>query len=506
LRVFKFTFFLLLLFTLSCGWRKNKIEADIVFDAFKEQVWPIKDTGFAGYSSLNLFLRNLGYRTAENHKPYKEILPYLDTKRTLFVVGVAQEARFTEEEVKNILDFVGRGGKLMVIAEHDNQFGSADFLRPIINAAGWEIDNGRVVVESDTFPATEGRWFWTSIPSVGEGPALLCAADLTPVREEDCKAILTSVDGKHVVAGLGKFGKGQIAIVTDSEFLWNADPDYRWEGLYPLCFSDPKTRLFIKHLIFSIIPPENESRPKDFAFPEKPKGLKRIFVYGNGGHFENYSKFLEALSGENLAVFKYVEGTKINSEDGVIVITPLSKIPQPVIDELSKSKKAALFGDMYSSLKSYTKSWSLFFKPRKIYPVPYPLNSIADKYGVRFLSSYGVNFKDNEYDNMLYVPVYFKERRLYLHRACAIELFKGKRSKDIYFKNSKETFACRVGLGLGQPVKFKDPKDIENPYFLIATDNVLAVGDSDIISDDFFPIAERIGFLEMVIEFLKSES
>ena len=504
MRVLKFTFILLLLLNFACRRQKTRQGNLVLFDTFKEQVWPIKDTGFAGYSSLNLFLKKLGYRTAENHKPYKEILPYLDTKRTLFVVGVAQEARFAEEEVKNILDFVGRGGKLLVIAEHDNQFGSADFLRPLINAAGWEIGNGRVVVESDTFPATEGRWFWTAIPSVGEGPALLCAADLTPVREEDCKPILTTVDGKHIVAGLGKFGKGRIAIVTDSEFLWNANSDYKWEDLYPLAFSDPKTRLFVKHLIFSIFPLENESLPKESPFSLESRGLKRIFVYGNGGDFENYSKFIAALRNKNFEVFKYTDGAEINSEDGVIIITPLSKIPQTVIDELSKSGKAVIFGDMYSSLKSYTKSWNLFFKPRKIYPVPYPLNSIAEKYGVRFLPACGVNFKDNEYDNMLYVPVYFKERRLYLHRACAIEIFRGNRNKEIYFKNSEETFACRAGLGLDQPVKFKDPKDIENPDFLVATDNVLAVGDSDIISDDFFKIAERVGFLEMIINFLKS--
>lgn len=502
-RIFKFTFILLFLLASACKQHINEIKADIVFDAFKEQVWPIKDTGFAGYSSLNLFLRSLGYSTVENHKPYREVLPYLSSQ-TLLVIGVAMEARFTTNEVKEILDFVGRGGKLLIIAEHDNQFGSADFLRPLIKAAGWDISNGRVVVETDTFPATAGRWFWTSIPSVGDGPVLLCAADLKPVREEDCKTLLTSVDGKHIVAGLGRFGKGQIAIISDSEFLWNARPDYKWAELYPLAFSDPKTRLFIKRLVTGILPLENEPQSNDFLSSEKPKGLKRIYIYGNGVYFENYSNFLEALNDENLAVFEYIEGTEVKPEDGVIVITPLTEIPQPVIDELSKSGKAVLFGDMYTSVKSYTESWTKFFKPRKIYPVPYPLNSIAEKYGVRFHPWYGVNFKDNEYGNMLYIPVNFEGKRFYLHKACAIEFLKGKRNKDLYFKNSEETFACRMGLGLGQPLKFKDPKDIENPDFLVATDNVLAVGDSDIISDDFFKIAERVGFLEVIVNFLKS--
>jgi hypothetical protein len=113
--------------------------------------------------------------------------------------------------------------------------------------------------------------------------------------------------------------------------------------------------------------------------------------------------------------------------------------------------------------------------------------------------------KKNEYGNFLYVPVLFNRKRLYLHKACAIELLDGQRNGEVYFRNAPGTFACKVGLGLGQPIKFRDPKDTENPDFLIVTDNVLAVGDSDIISDDFISHAMRIGFIEMIIEFLNSE-
>lgn len=506
MRVLKFTFIFLLLFTFACRRQISEKGHLVLFDAYKEQVWPIKDTGFAGYSYFNLFLKDLGFNTAENHKPYREILPYLDTKSTLFVVGVAMEARFTRNEVKDVLDFVGRGGKLLVIAEHDNQFGSADFLRPLINAAGWEIDNGRIMVESDTFPHTGGTWFYTSLPSMEEGPVLLCAADLTIIRKEGCEVLLTSRDGEHIVSGSGNYGKGRIAIVSDSEFLWNASPDYKWGGVYPLAFSDPKTRIFIKGVISGILPVEPGTQSDDSFFTDKQECGRRIFVYGNGGSFNNYSKFLAALSNANLNVLKYREGMEISPEDRVIVITPLKKIPQQVIDELSRSRRAVFFGDMYSSVESYAESWKGFFKPSKIYPMPYPLNSLAEKYGVKFLPWFGVNFKENEYDNFLYVPVFFKKKRLYLHKACAIEFLNGQGNKEIYFENSKETFACKVGLGLGQPLTFKDPKDIEKPDFLVATDSVLAIGDSDIIADDFILDAERVGLLKMIIEFLKSES
>jgi hypothetical protein len=496
-----------LLFAFACRRQKSKkirFSNLVLFDAYKEQVWSIKDTGFAGYSYFNLFLKDLGFNTAENHKPYREVLPYMDTESTLFIIGVAMEAGFSRDEVKDILNFVGCGGKLLVIAEHDNQFGSADFLRPLINAAGWEIDNGRIMVDSDTFPHTGGTWFYTRLPSMEEGPALLCAADLTIIRKEGCEVLLTSRDGKHIVAGLGNYGKGHIGIVSDSEFLWNASPDYKWRGVYPLAFSDPKTRIFIKDLIFRLLPQRRRPKLDRLAFSSDLKSMKRIFVYGNGGSFNNYSKFLMALNDANLNVFKYEEGIEILPSDRVIVITPLKEIPQQITDELSCSRKVVFFGDMYSSVKSYAESWKNFFEPNKIYPVSYPLNSLAEKYGVRFLPYYGVNFKENEYDNFLYVPVFFRRKRFYLHKVCAIELLSGQRNKGIYFENSKETFACKEGFGLNKPLKFRNPEDPENPDFLVVTDNVLAVGDSDIISDDFLADAEPSGFLKMIVEFLKS--
>jgi hypothetical protein len=508
LRFFKFTLLLLLLFTFACRRQKSKkgpLGQLVLFDAYKEQVWPIKDTGFAGYSSLNLFLKNLGYITEENHKPYKEVFTGLSSE-ALFIIGVAMEARFTRNEVKDILDFVGRGGKLLIIAEHDNKYGSSDFLRPLINAAGWEISNGRVISESDSFPGTERRWIRTRLPSGREGPILLCAAELTVMREKSCKVLLTSLNGEHIVAGLGNYGKGKIAIIGDSEFLWNADQDYRWKGIYPLSFCDPKTKDFIKDLVFSMLPPqEDTSRSNDSDFFDNPLSSQRVFVYGNGGCFKNYSKFLNALNRAGVSVLEYQEGIEVAPKDRVIVITPLKKIPQKVIDELSRSKKAVFFGDMYSSVKSYAESWHYFFKPHKINPVIYPLNSIAEKYGVRFLPSFGVNFKDNEYGNILYIPVFFNKKRLYLHRACAIELLDAKKNEEIYFENSKETFACKAGFGLNHTLKFKDPKDVKNPDFLIVTDKALAIGDSDIISDIFLPDAERSGLLEMIINFLLKE-
>ncbi len=505
MKFFKIIFLLLFLLTVTCKRPKSEKCSLVLFDAFKEQVWPIKDTGFVGYSSLNLFLKDLGYRTAENHKPYGEVLPYLDSENTLLVIGVAMEASFTGEEIKHIFDFVARGGKLLIIGEHDNKYGSADFLRPFIHGAGWEISNNHVVPESDSFPGTRGRWLRTRLPSGFEGPVLLYAAELTAMREKSCKVLLTSLNGEHIVAGLGIYGKGKIAIIGDSEFLWNANPDYRWKGVYPLAFSAPKTREFIEGLILDILPLRvDTSQSKDLPFSDKTQSSERVFIFGNGSCFENYSRFLEALNRAGFSVLKYQDGMEVAGDDGVIVFTPLKRIPDKVIDELSKSKKAVFFGDMYSSVKSYAESWHLFFKPLKINPISYPLNSLAEKYGVRFLPFFGVNFEDNEYGNILYVPVFFNKHRLYLHGACAIELLGGNINKEIYFRNSEESFACKAGFGLNHTLKLKDPKDIEKPDFLIATDNVLAIGDCDIVSNDFFLAAVQSGFIEMIIKFLKS--
>ena len=415
------------------------------------------------------------------------------------------EAEFAEDEVESILDFVGRGGKLLVIAEHDNQYGSADFLRPLINAAGWEIGNDRVTVEEKhTFPGTEGKWIKSRLPSMDEGPDLLCAANLTPVREEDCKVLLTSTDGEHIVAGLGSYQKGQIAILSDSEFLWNSNPDYKWEGLYPLAFSDPKTKEFIKDLVFMLLPPKEFSKPNDFHFSDKAQNSVKVFIYGNGGQFQNYSKFLTALTDENITVLKYQEGMKVSPEDRVIVITPLTKIPQQVIDELSKPQRMVIFGDMYSSVESYSGSWEKFFKLVGIYPVPYPANELAEKYGLSFLPFFGVNLDNNENGNILYIPVFFNGQQFYLHRACAIKNLKENEITRLSFGHSNGTFGCGAGFGVNHPVRSMDPNDMNYPNFIVVTESVFAIGDSDIITDVFFHEAERAGFIDEIVKFLKS--
>ena len=485
--------------------KKNEIAQRplILFDTFKGQVWSIKDTGFAGYSSLNLFLKDLGYHTEENHRPYREALAGLGPE-TLLVIGVAMEAEFTDDEVNHILDFLDRGGNVLVIAEHENKYNSSDFLRPIINAGGWEINDDRVIDDKGgAIPGTDGRWIRTLLPSDEYGPVLLCAATLTALRDDVCEVLLTSLYGGHVVAGLGKYGKGRIAVVTDSEFLWNANPDYKWQDDYTFAFNELNTRAFIKDLIFKILPHPNIQEAGDFLFSSEMRSSKRVFVYGDGGDFESYSKFFEALKKANVSVYKYQEGIKVFPEDRVIVITPLLKIPQQVIDELSKSGKMVLLGDMYSSVKSYADSWEHFFKPHGIYPVPYPMNDLAEKHDVGFLPFFGVNFDNNENGNILYVPVFFNGQQIHLHKACAVKLLKENEKTRLSFENFEGTFACGAGFGLNHTLKSMDPNDMKNPDFLVVTDSVFAIGDSDIITNVFFHEAERAGIIDEIVNFLK---
>ncbi|MBN2533098.1 MAG: hypothetical protein JXB88_09405 [Spirochaetales bacterium] len=470
----------------------------ILFDAFKEQVWSIKNTGFTGYSSLNLFLKKLGYHTAENHKPYREILAN-HKQDTLFVIGVAMDIQFTQDEITQILTFAGLGGKVLIIAEHDNAYGSSDFLRPLINAGGWELNNNHIAAKEAALPNSQGIWIRTLLPSKKEGPVFLKAGSLTAQRETGCEVLLTSFNG-DIVAGVGSYKKGHIAVIADSEFLWNGNPDYKWEGEYPLSFCDPKTREFIKDVIMRLLPVEKKTWKNDFPFSDNPESKNNVYVYGNGGDFYSFSQFFKTLNDAGISVYKYQEVSA--SIDRAIVISPLETIPQSILHDLSASGKIIIFSDMYTSIKSYADSWELFFKPFKIHPVPHPANDLAEKFGVTFLPYFGVNLTMNEYDNILYIPVLFKGNQLYLHRACAVTLLTGSKRNELYFENTESTFACAAGLGLNHSLKNKHPADLDNPDFLIATNRILAIGDSGIITDDFFHETYNAGVIDMIIQFL----
>ncbi|MBN2352658.1 MAG: DUF4350 domain-containing protein [Spirochaetales bacterium] len=500
-----FSLFPILLLAVACGQPGNVIGIDkrplIVFDAFKEQVWPIRDTGYAGYSSFNLFLKNLGYYTAENNKPYDKALKDLGHD-TIFVIPVAMEVRFTNAEVQNILEYVGRGGNVLVIAEHDNAYHSSDFLRPIAQAGGWDINDDGIIDPEGALPDFP-PWIRTMQPLGKEGPVMLHASSLTMGNDRG-EVLLTTFRGDRIVGGLGRYKRGRLAILSDSEFLWNGNPEFKYQNVYPMNFCDPKTGDFMKQVVFRLFPPKSPAVLDDFPFSDESKCDNRVIVYGNGGNFIEFTKFLTALTGANLSVLKYREGMTIKPEDKVIVISPLKTIPQNVINDLSVSKKIAVFGDMFSSLKSYAPSWSDFFKPMEFIPVPYPANALAEKYGVRFLPFFGVNFKYNEYNNFLYFPVDFQAKRFFLHKACAVELLAGKRDKTFVFKNAAGAFACGSGLGLNDALTSKNPNDISEPDFLIANETILACGDSDVISNAFISDTERVGLLGKIVDYLKN--
>ncbi len=488
----------------ACGRPGNAVGVDkrplIVFDAFKEQVWPIRDPGYAGYASFNLFLKNLGYYTAENNKPYDQALRDLGHD-TIFVIPVAMEVKFTDAEVHNILDYMGRGGNVLVIAEHTNEYHSTDFLQPITEAGGWKInDDGIIDPEGDLpdFPP----WIRTKRPLGEEGPVLLHAASLTMLNNRG-ETLLTSFRGNRIVGGLGKYKQGRLAVLGDSEFLWNGNPEFRYKKIYPMNFCDPKTAAFMKNVIFRLLPPKTPAELDDFSFSDPHAGENRVIVYGNGGNFMEFTKFLTALRQANLPVLEYREGMSVRPDDRVIVISPLKTIPRNAVRDLSVSKKIAVFGDMFSSLKSYAPSWSEFFKPMGFIPVPYPANALAEKYGVEFLPFFGVNFKYNEYNNFLYVAVNFHDKRFFLHKACAVKLLAGKRDENLILTNVAGTFACGAGLGLNNPLTSKNPADINDPAFLVANENILACGDSDVVSNAFISDTERIGLLGKIIDFLK---
>jgi hypothetical protein len=497
--------FVVYLFIPGCATLKNNPDQAplVLFDAFKEQVWPINDTGYAGYSSFNLFLKNLGYRTAENHKPYAEALDGRGSD-TLFVLGVAMKARFSEDELEQVQNFVSRGGKVLIIAEHDNQYGNADFLGPLINAAGWEIDRGRIRDHDIALPGTDGNWIHTVLPSNAKGPVFLCAAELKPLEGKETRVLLKAAGEEQVIAGMGRYGKGVFVVMTDSEFLWNADPDYKWANEHLIAFNDPETKQFIRDLFLEIHPAKEGSREDGFAFSGRRENPVRVYVYGNGGDFSHYSAFLRALERAGITVLRYREG--LNPGDRVIVLTPLRKIDERTVDELSGAGKIVMFADMYSSIKSYADSWELFFKPLNFQPLPYPANTVAEKFGIRFLPYYGVNPEEKEHGNKLYVPVSFNGKTLYLHKACAVELLEGNRNEAIVFENYQGTFGAGAGFGLNHVLTGKHPQDMENPEFMIATDRLLAIGDSDLVSNDFFQQSRDAGLIEVIIEFLKVSS
>ncbi len=211
------------IYSLDLNQTSNFSDVNIVFDTSHHQVWSVWDTGFIGYSDLTILLMNNDFRISASTNYLNETIPSL-REDDILVLNVAKYQTYTDQEVTLIMQFVEQGGGVLVIGEHDNEWGLATFQNKLLVNFNMSINNDSV---TDSYYYKTPNWinFNSSYFDI-DNVTFFAAASLTMGEGVIPIAYASNYSSPIPNATVGakyEYGEGRVVCVTDSEFIWNGD-------------------------------------------------------------------------------------------------------------------------------------------------------------------------------------------------------------------------------------------------------------------------------------------
>jgi hypothetical protein len=202
---------------------------EIVFDMSHQQIWSLWDTGFLGYSDLAAILLDEGYLVSENTKPLLDLLPSL-SKGDVLVLGIAKFQHYDDEEIDQVINFVDRGGGVLIIGEHAEHdfFGIVEFQNPLSSKFGITFETNEVY----DYPNSvwdEGEWIFVDSEFLNVTDICLYFTDSVILSGNAEPVIVTSPHSdppSAIVGAISTHGDGRVLAVCDSEFPCNGDESF----------------------------------------------------------------------------------------------------------------------------------------------------------------------------------------------------------------------------------------------------------------------------------------
>ncbi|MFO8019022.1 MAG: hypothetical protein R6U96_10325 [Promethearchaeia archaeon] len=204
---------------------RNVSRRRIFFDMSHEQLFSVWDTGYMGYSELNILLQRY---FLEVSTITDGLLNHIDTfteNDTLFL-NVVKWGSYAEEELDAIEEFVKRGGNLIILGEH-NVFNISEFQNPLLEKFDMELTTDDIfnsddyVLDESDWPIFESHYFNLnnlSMMAVAELNTYNDAFSIANVSYEN--------ESATVMGGYEEPDGGKVFCATDTEWLWNLNSSY----------------------------------------------------------------------------------------------------------------------------------------------------------------------------------------------------------------------------------------------------------------------------------------
>jgi hypothetical protein len=197
----------------------------LIIDRSKNQpVFPY-DRGFAGISIFVDTLVKEGFKIQVNYKPLNKMLPsYTEFQNSILLLTPTVFNPFSPAEVNEIRSYVAKGGKLLIVAEHENFFDHGLNFNQLLRGTPFTIQYNAIRVPSGNF--IEAGWPTVTSTKIRGNFRYFLPAGIMLADSSKCLCITQSdaTPAPSCVTGLTDFGYGKIAIITDYELFWNMTP------------------------------------------------------------------------------------------------------------------------------------------------------------------------------------------------------------------------------------------------------------------------------------------
>lgn len=471
--------------------------AHLVYDEAHENVWGIWDTGYYGYSEFASAMVTRGVPVSCVSRPADEVLSDAGTwsfEKTILVLSVTRYQRYSDEEIKAIVNFVDNGGLLLVIGEHENMFDSSDFQNAVLGRFGLKLNDDFV---GETVDPEKLHMEHVSIlnQQAGSEPFGLdtvkhmLSASIGFTGNGEPEVLLEGErNGEKLPIATGvRRGRGSVLVLGDSEMLWNGD------GNIGIHAGDNMEFMIscVEWLLQAHLDAAGSEPPEKPAAEMVGKGGDKPFIWLprdlSGVHIDESPSGLKKFAdGIKKAGYRVVEDEPAGgAKESVVIITvPLKQLPADVF----KKNRVIVSAESFMALQKYTvwgkRLLSMGARPRR--PV---YGALAAEYGVIlqpcFLTDGGL---DGSY---LECSIPFFGRELALHRAGSLLVETGKNPGNAFMQRvmlprtvwGETSHPGIVVKNDGRPLY--QSSDVETPILIYANEKVLVIADSDIIGNQY---------------------
>jgi hypothetical protein len=201
----------------------------IFFDMTHDQVWEIEDTGFFGYSKLNILLQKYFLEVSPIRVSLSETVMNMTSEDILFL-NIFFFGEYSEYELNNITAFIERGGKAIILGEH-NILNITTHQNPLLRKFDMEVskkdnvDNVNNVHNISAWNIFNSSFFGLINLSILYGGVLDIWGNAFAMANASHTA---KYPNAPIIGGYvhNNSKGGKVLCITDTEWIWNGNITY----------------------------------------------------------------------------------------------------------------------------------------------------------------------------------------------------------------------------------------------------------------------------------------